>query len=207
MIERNRPATVVPHDCVHTVERDQHGGFIRIAVMGDPVHQRPSLFDERLHVAAELVILFARAKLAHKHPVPSNGVGILWALIIFIELVVIPQPDGSSACIPAWMMHEAAAHCRLCAEPQFSLDILRSLRADIAALLAFLQSDSRMEKDGDDAPIRESPAEPVRRGRASRRAGKPEPGRASRSFAACRRFTCRRRRRRPLRRTTTSCCR
>src|SRR6516165_3238840 len=88
-----------------------------------------------------------------------------------VELVVIPQPDGSSACIPAWMMHEAAAHCRPCAEPQFSLDILRSLHAEIDALLGFLQSDSRMEKDGDDASIRESPAQPVRRGRASHRAG------------------------------------
>jgi len=29
-----------------------------------------------------------------------------------VELVVIPQPDGSSACIPAWMTHEAAARCR-----------------------------------------------------------------------------------------------
>src|SRR5882757_2150745 len=95
-----------------------------------------------------------------------------------VELVVIPQPDGSSACIPAWMMHEAAAHCRLCAEPQFSLDILRSLRAEIDALLGFFQSDSRMEKDGDDAPIRESPAQPVRRGRASRRAGARKEDRA-----------------------------
>jgi len=81
----------VPHDCVHTVERDQHGGFIRIAVMGDPVHQRPSLFDERLHVAAEPVILFARAKLAHKHRVPTNDVRILGALIIFIELDSSPR--------------------------------------------------------------------------------------------------------------------
>src|SRR6201987_6199708 len=69
-----------------------------------------------------------------------------------VELVVIPQPDGASAWIPAWMMHEAAAHCRLSAEPQFSLDILRFLRADIPSLLGGLQSDSRMEKDGDDAP-------------------------------------------------------
>src|SRR6266446_2976704 len=52
------------------------------------------------------------------------------------ELVVIPQPDGSVACIPAWMTHESAAHHRLRAEPRLSLDILRSLRAAIDAILA-----------------------------------------------------------------------
>jgi len=57
------------------------------------------------------------------------------------ELVVIPQPDGSVACIPAWMTYESAAHYQLGAEPRFSLDILRSLRAEIDALLGFLQSD------------------------------------------------------------------
>src|SRR5216684_5686276 len=51
------------------------------------------------------------------------------------ELVVIPQPDGSVACIPAWMTHESAAHHQLCTEPRFSLDVLRSLRAEIDALL------------------------------------------------------------------------
>src|SRR6516165_6573357 len=50
------------------------------------------------------------------------------------ELVVIPQPDGSVACIPAWMTHESAAHHQLDAEPRLSLDILRSLRAEIDAL-------------------------------------------------------------------------
>ena len=41
-----------------------------------------------------------------------------------IELVIIPQPDSSIACIPAWMTQEAAAQYRLCAEPQFSLEVL-----------------------------------------------------------------------------------
>src|SRR6476619_7853997 len=62
------------------------------------------------------------------------------------ELVVIPQPDGSVACIPAWMTHESAAHHQLRAEPRFSLEALRSLRSEIDALLSFLQFDSRMEK-------------------------------------------------------------
>ena len=87
------------------------------------------------------------------------------------ELVVIPQPDGSVACIPAWMMHETAAHYQLCAEPQFSLDILRSLRAEIDALLGFLQSDSRMEKADNEAQDRKHSAGPVRAGRAARLAG------------------------------------
>src|ERR1700738_776736 len=29
------------------------------------------------------------------------------------ELVVIPQPDGSVACIPVWMTHASAAHHQL----------------------------------------------------------------------------------------------
>ena len=87
-----------------------------------------------------------------------------------VDLVVIPQPDGSVACIPEWMTHERAARFKLSAEPQFSLENLRSLRAETDALLGFLQSDSRLERDGNDTPIRKSATGPVRRGRASRRA-------------------------------------
>jgi len=43
------------------------------------------------------------------------------------------------------MTHESAARHRLGAEPRLSLDILRSLRAEIDALLSFLQSDLGME--------------------------------------------------------------
>ena len=56
-----------------------------------------------------------------------------------VELVVIVQPDSSLACIPVWMTHEAAAQYKLCDKPHFSVDILRSLRAEINALLGFLQ--------------------------------------------------------------------
>jgi hypothetical protein len=63
------------------------------------------------------------------------------------ELVVLSQPDGSQACIPAWMTREAATHFKLSAEPRFSLGALQSLRAEIDALLGFLQSDSATEKD------------------------------------------------------------
>jgi site-specific recombinase XerD len=84
------------------------------------------------------------------------------------ELVVIPQPDGSVACIPAWMTHESAAQHRLRAEPRLSLDILRSLRAEIDALLGFLQSDSGMENANNEAQERTHSAGPVRAGRALR---------------------------------------
>src|SRR5437588_8157273 len=84
------------------------------------------------------------------------------------ELVVVPQPDGSVACIPAWMTHESAAQHQLRAEPRLSLDILRSLRAEIDALLGFLQSDSGMENANNEAQERTHSAGPVRAGRASR---------------------------------------
>src|ERR1700732_1710300 len=84
------------------------------------------------------------------------------------ELVVIPQPDGSVACIPAWMTHESAAHPQLRTEPRFSLDVLRSVRCEIDALLGFLQSDSRMEKARNEAQKRKQSAGPVRAGGAAR---------------------------------------
>ena len=41
------------------------------------------------------------------------------------ELVVIPQPDGSIACIPEWMVEQPAGHFKLSAEPRFPLETLR----------------------------------------------------------------------------------
>jgi hypothetical protein len=63
-----------------------------------------------------------------------------------LELVVILQPDNSFACIPAWMSHEAAAQYAVREKPCFSVDILRSLRAEIDALLGFLRSESKTEE-------------------------------------------------------------
>jgi len=63
------------------------------------------------------------------------------------DLVVIPQPDKSIACIPEWMTHEQAAQIKLAAEPSYPLEILQSLRAEVDALLAFLPSESTREKD------------------------------------------------------------
>ena len=79
-----------------------------------------------------------------------------------LELVVIPQPDGSVACIPVWMTHELASHHQLRTEPRLSLDVLRSVRAEIGALLGFLQSDSRMEKAKNEAQKRKHGRAPCR---------------------------------------------
>ncbi|GLS34097.1 hypothetical protein SAMN04488498_1626 [Mesorhizobium albiziae] len=48
-----------------------------------------------------------------------------------VKLVVFVQPDSSLACIAAWMTHEAAGQYALSEKPRFSVDILRSLRAEI----------------------------------------------------------------------------
>src|ERR1700751_3489335 len=101
-----------------------------------------------------------------------------------VDLVVIPQPDGSVACIPAWMTHERAARFMLSAELQFSLGNLRSLRAETDALLGFLQSDSRLERDGNGTTIRKPATESVQREQASRCAGSRREGRACDAGAA-----------------------
>ena len=88
-----------------------------------------------------------------------------------VDLVAIPQPDGSVACIPAWMTHESSAHHQLCVEPGFSLDVLRSLRSEIDALLSFLPSDSKVEKAHDDEEVRRCPTRSIRSGRAACRPG------------------------------------
>jgi|SRR6516165_5256828 len=73
-----------------------------------------------------------------------------------VDLVVIPQPDGSIAWIPEWMTEERASRFALTPAPQFSLENLRLLRATVDALLNFLPSDSTREKDGHEAPQSES---------------------------------------------------
>jgi len=72
-----------------------------------------------------------------------------------LELVVILQPDNSFACIPAWMTHGAAAQYTLREKPCFSVDILRSLRAEIDALLGFLRSESKTEETSRDPSTQE----------------------------------------------------
>src|ERR1700704_5778490 len=69
---------------------------------------------------------------------------------------------------PPVATHESAAHHQLRAEPRFSLNILRSLRAEIDALLGFLQSDSGMEDANNEAQEPKLSAGPFGAGRASR---------------------------------------
>jgi hypothetical protein len=88
-----------------------------------------------------------------------------------VEFVVIRQPDSSLACLPVWMTQEAASHFEISDKPSFSLDILRSLRTEVDALLGFLLSESKTEEADNDAPIRKSPAEPFRGGQTTHRPG------------------------------------
>jgi hypothetical protein len=81
-----------------------------------------------------------------------------------VKFLVVLQPDGSFAFMPAWMIEPAASRFEIGDEPHFPLDILRSMRAEVDALLGFLRSESKPEQVHDDARIRESPAKPVRRG-------------------------------------------
>jgi hypothetical protein len=79
-----------------------------------------------------------------------------------VELVAIPQRDGSVACIPVWMTHESAAQHEMRVEPRFALDVLRALRTEIDALLDFLRSDSgtegaENEPEGSESTIRSVP--------------------------------------------------
>ena len=86
------------------------------------------------------------------------------------EFVVVLQPDGSFASLPAWMTEPAASRFEIGDEPHFPLHILRSMRAEVDALLGFLLSESKTETAHNGAPIRTSPTEPVRRGAAAREA-------------------------------------
>ena len=83
-----------------------------------------------------------------------------------ISFVVVHQLDGTFACLPVWMTGEAASRFEIGDEPRFPLDVLRSLRKEVDTLLGFLTSESKTERAENDAPIRESPAKPVR-GRAT----------------------------------------
>jgi hypothetical protein len=79
-----------------------------------------------------------------------------------VEFVVVHQPDGSFACLPAWMMQPAASRFEIGTEPHFSVDILRALRREIDALLGFLSAESKPGEADHDASTRGS-TKPVRR--------------------------------------------
>src|SRR6476646_1461450 len=52
--------------------------------------------------------------------------------------LVVHQLDGTFACLPAWMTDEAAFRFEIGVEPRFPLEVLRSLRNEVDALLGFL---------------------------------------------------------------------
>jgi hypothetical protein len=85
-----------------------------------------------------------------------------------VEFVVVVQPDGSFASLPAWMTEPTASRFEIGDEPHFPLHILRSMRAEVDALLGFLLSESKTETAHNGASIRTSPTKPVRRGAAAR---------------------------------------
>src|SRR5262249_17206905 len=97
-----------------------------------------------------------------------------------IEFVVVLQPDGSFACLPAWMIEPAASRFEIGDEAHFPLQILRSMRAEVDALLGFLRSESKTETADNDAQIRKSPTKSVRREGAGRGAVRGSEGRARR---------------------------
>jgi hypothetical protein len=79
------------------------------------------------------------------------------------EFVVVLQPDGSFASVPAWMTEPAASRFEIGDEPHFPLHILRSIRAEVHTLLGFLLSESKPETADNGAQIGTSPTKPIRR--------------------------------------------
>src|SRR6516162_5312654 len=130
-----------------------------------PILESSKHFSERRHTAREQQ---AEAHITYRfHPRFGETVGVRRRLerggAVFL---VVHQLDGTLACLPVWMTDEAASRFEIGDEPRFPLDVLRSLRNEVDALLGFLASDSKTERPENDAPIRESPAKSVR-GRAT----------------------------------------
>ena len=91
-----------------------------------------------------------------------------------MEYVVVLQPDGSFASLPAWMTEPAASRFEIGSGPRrFPLDILRAMRAEVDALLGSLLSESNTEAGDYGAQIRNSSTKSVRR-RATARHAMPE---------------------------------
>ncbi len=118
--------------------------------------------SERRHTAREQL---AEARITYRfHPRFGEAVRVRRRLDRGgVRFVVVQQLDGTFACLPAWMTDQAASRFEISDEPGFPLDVLRSLRNEVDALLGFLASESQTERAQNDAPIQESPAKPVRR--------------------------------------------
>jgi hypothetical protein len=91
-----------------------------------------------------------------------------------VEYIVVLQPDGSFATLPAWMTEPAASRFELVGgPPRFPLDILRVMRAEVGALLSFLLPESKTETADGGSQIDNSPTKSVRH-RATVRDAVPE---------------------------------
>src|SRR5215471_19332347 len=143
--------------------------------------------SERRHTAREQQ---AEAHITYRfHPRFGETVGVRRQLERGgATFLIVHQLDGTFACLPVWMTDEAASRFEIGVEPRFPLDVLRSLRNEVDALLGFLASESKTERPENDAPIRGSPARSVR-GRATVRqtgCGSKERARDSHRGAAAR---------------------
>lgn len=138
----------------------------RICWNAAPISASSRRSSKQLHTAREH---WTEGKVHYRfHPRCGEVVAIKRRLSRYgLDLVVIEQADGSLAQLPAWMLREAAALLELRPEPRFPLEVLRSLRAEVDALLGFLPSESDLEKDRDDVDFRKSAAEPTRAHRGS----------------------------------------
>jgi hypothetical protein len=148
-----------------------------VLIYGKPVISvRYNFFSEWLHTAHEQP---AEARIAYRyHPRFGEVVQIRRRLECGgVEFVVVLQPDGSFASLPAWMTEPAASRFEICYKPHFPLHILRSMRAEADALLGFLRSESKTETADHAAPIKKPPAKPIRRGDAAREAVSGSQGR------------------------------
>jgi len=76
--------------------------------------------------------------------------------------LVVVQPDGTLALIPAWMSEETARSTAITSSPCLSIDRLVELRVRLDALLASSDGESAPHEGGDHATTTESAARPVR---------------------------------------------
>jgi hypothetical protein len=78
------------------------------------------------------------------------------------EHLVVVQPDGTLALIPAWMSEETARSTAITGSPCLSVDRLVELRVRQDALLASSDGESTPHEGGDHAITTELAARPVR---------------------------------------------
>src|SRR5439155_22254037 len=79
-----------------------------------------------------------------------------------VDVLIIRQPDGTLAHIPAWMMHEEASLHHIGEVARLPLDRLREVRLAIDGLLNFLSADSDLEGGRDEAGDSEAAVGSVR---------------------------------------------